>query len=676
MKRPLGTTSAVVVCALLALQAGAGGASAVTGGEPAAAVASAAGDPDGARWPEVAAAPARPGDGARITTVRADGTAPRHDYDGDGRSDMAAWYDYSEGDDAVHTFTARADGGFLAPVAGWRTGTGNFWAEHMKRVTGDFNGDGIGDIAAFYGYDDGRVSLFTWLGTGDGSFADYTTSWAVPSGQWAFDAMTVQAGDFDGDSRDDVAVWYDHRNGDKLFTFLADADGGFAAPFSSFERSAADGWEVGHMKFATGDYDGDGRDDIGVLDSYTAGTVRLMHFPAGPDGGFGEPVRGWESTGWQFVRTSVHSGDFDGDGRDELAAWYDYADGHDAVFGFGLTAAGAFGGKHEMLNSPEGWYTRARMYLVTGDYDGDGRDDLGALYGYTDGRVKTLTFTAGADGTLAEALHSWETPRPTDWTFGRAHMIERHTNPLPLCPTVYGHGGYPTGANAGERDQIRQPNHPTGLAQQKSWGAGGVEADLRLTREGTKAVMWHNESTRGLTGTQRPVADIWWATGTDRLKGRTIDTGPYKGETVYTFREWLDSARAQEMAAFVELKKENKPTLTSNDTAIRENAWNEVIAPITERASRQKIMIYASDVTLRAELTERMEAAGLGAALADHPRWIDDGSVGWEEPPPSVRGHYAMWHEKLNQYGSSIAPAQMVTTWTKEFTAWLDGKCR
>ncbi|MFD6275260.1 hypothetical protein ACFWFI_06770 [Streptomyces sp. NPDC060209] len=43
--------------------------------------------------------------------------------------------------------------------------------------------------------------------------------------------------------------------------------------------------------------------------------------------------------------------------------------------------------------------------------------------------------------------------------------------------------------------------------------------------------MWHNSTTRGLTGTKANVTDIWWATGADQLKGRTIDHGPYTGET-------------------------------------------------------------------------------------------------------------------------------------------------
>ncbi|MFC8424456.1 FG-GAP-like repeat-containing protein [Streptomyces sp. NPDC057236] len=606
----------------------------------------------------------------------ADARTVRHDYNGDGRSDIAAWYDYGDGHDAMRTFLAGTDGGFPAPGVGWETGAGNFRADHMKRLTGDFDGDGIGDIAAFYGYDDGRVTAFTWLGRGDGTFAGHFPSWTAAPGNWTFANMTAEAGDFNGDGRDDIAVWYDYDNGDdKLFTLLARADGGFSSHFSSFERTEADGWDVKRMKFATGDFDGDGRDDLAALYGYASGTVKTMAFTAKPDGGFNEPVRGWESDGWNFSRATVHAGDFDGDGRDDLAAWYDYADGHDAVIGFELGADGKFGNRREILNlTAAAGYNRDRMKIVTGDYNGDGHDDLATLYGYSDGRVKTITFTAKADGSLNGSLHSWESTGD-NWTFDRVHPIERyssHPGP-PLCPTVFGHGGYPTGANAWERDQVRQPNHPAGLAQQKRWGADGVEADLQLTKNGTKGVMWHNTTTRGLTGTSRNITDIWWASGSDQLKGRTIDRGPYTGETVYTFREWLDSAKAQNMIPLVELKGEAKQSLLNSDSSIREAAWNEVIAPISERIASQEIMISTGDATLKPELEKRLKAAGLGATFTGHPVWVDD--IGWEEPAPSASGNYGGWQQDLNRYGSTTRSVRMATTWTKDFTSWLNGKC-
>ncbi|MFE9094978.1 FG-GAP-like repeat-containing protein [Streptomyces sp. NPDC007264] len=363
---------------------------------------------------------------AKGQSVWSSGTAIRHDYTNDGRSDMADWYDYADGHDELHVFPALSNGAFDAPNHAWQTAAGNYWADHMKRVTGDFNGDGTSDVAAFYGYDDGKVALRTWLGNGDGSFAAPFTSWSTEPGNWTFAHIYAQAGDFNADGRDDIAAWYAYGDGsDRLFTFTANTKGGFNSPFSSFYR--ADGWAADRMKFATGDYDGDGRDDLGALYGYTDGTVALITFLTKPTGGFNEPIHGWESTGWTFANASVYSGDFNGDGRDDIASWYDYGDGHDAVISFNASDVdGKFGNRREILSIPAGSYERSRMQLVTGDYDGDGRDDLATLYGYADGRVKTITWTSKPDGTLNGSLHSWEAPAGS-WTFDRIHMIERYS---------------------------------------------------------------------------------------------------------------------------------------------------------------------------------------------------------------------------------------------------------
>ncbi|WP_260697033.1 FG-GAP-like repeat-containing protein [Streptomyces sp. 130] len=355
------------------------------------------------------------------------GTVVRHDYNGDGRSDMASWYDYSEGNDAIHTFIADAAGKFQAPGTGYEKAKGTWWAEHMKFATGDFNGDGLGDVAAFYGYDDGSVSLFTWLATGDGKFSEAITSWTVPAGQWTWDRIKVQSGDFNGDGRDDVAAWYDYSDGaDKLFTFTSKANGGLNAPFSSFSKTS--GWTASRMKFTTGDYNADGRDDIGVFYGYADGNSKLFTFTAKPDGGFGEPLGGWEDPKWGSLdRTSVFSGDFNGDGRDDFGTWYDYSEGQDAAFSFNPSGTdGKFGNRTEIWNVAAGQYWRDHMQISTGDYNGDGRDDLGAFYGYDDGSVRTITWTAKTDGTLNEPVKSWTAA--TGWTYNRVTLFERYSS--------------------------------------------------------------------------------------------------------------------------------------------------------------------------------------------------------------------------------------------------------
>ncbi|MDP5317328.1 FG-GAP-like repeat-containing protein [Streptomyces poriferorum] len=358
------------------------------------------------------------------------GTEVRHDYTGDGRSDIADWSKLPFGSKS-HTWKAKTDGGFNAPVDAWSNySVGWYVTSRMKNTTGDFNGDGIGDVATLYNYTDGgdpHVALLTWLGKGDGTFNDPLASWEVKSG-WYFEHMTINAGDFNGDGRDDVSVWYDYTDGtDKIFTFTTKPGGGFNAPAAAYQAPA--GWyNAAKMKFATGDYNADGRDDIAVFYGYPDGKVKLLTFPSAADGTFTEPTKdGWESaTGWSFDRASIFSGDFNGDGRDDIATWYDYGDGHDTVIGFNPSQAdGDFGNRHDMWTVPAGNYTRDQMQMATGDFNGDGLDDLATIYGYDDGTVKTITWTAKSDGNLNAPLHSWEAK--TGWVFNDVNVIERYS---------------------------------------------------------------------------------------------------------------------------------------------------------------------------------------------------------------------------------------------------------
>ncbi|MET7466617.1 glycerophosphodiester phosphodiesterase family protein [Nonomuraea sp. NPDC005501] len=230
------------------------------------------------------------------------------------------------------------------------------------------------------------------------------------------------------------------------------------------------------------------------------------------------------------------------------------------------------------------------------------------------------------------------------------------------CPLVFGHGGYPTGASPWTRDQVRQPNNLRAVNDQKTWGADGVEGDVQLTKQGTKAVMWHNTSTNGLTGVTKNIPDIWWTAGSDNLRDRRIARGPYAGEQVSTLRQWLDHVRSRGLVALLEVKPEAKALLSS--TAYATAAWKEISDPIKERQASQRILVYSQDSWIQAELARRHP----GLLKGSEGRWTD--SVGWEEPPPAWSGNVSRWQSVLAQ-----APKSVMTNYTKEYRAWLSGKC-
>ncbi|GAA4012639.1 FG-GAP-like repeat-containing protein [Streptomyces marokkonensis] len=354
------------------------------------------------------------------------GTVVRHDYNGDGRSDLAAWYDYGDGHDSLQTLTAAADGTLEQPFQSYASAVGSWYAENMQFSTGDYNGDGRGDMAALYGYSDGSVRLFTALGKADGGFAAPSPSWDAEPGGWTARNMTLHSGDFDGDGRDDLAAWYDYDNGDdRLFTFTATPSGGFNAAFPSWSNTNND-WNSDNLKFVVGDFNGDGRDDLGGLYRHADNSVKTYSFLANGTGGFQASIASWgSSTFGDWNRTYVHAGDFDGDGRDDIAAWYDYSDGRDAIhiLTSSTTEDGHFGTPYKAYTTAAGNFAYSDMRVVPGDYNGDGRDDLAAMYGYSDGKVRTFTWTSRADGGINGAAPGWASATNSGWNMDQSIFL-------------------------------------------------------------------------------------------------------------------------------------------------------------------------------------------------------------------------------------------------------------
>jgi hypothetical protein len=271
-------------------------------------------------------------------------------------------------------------------------------------------------MATLYGYSDGSVRLFTALGEANGGFAAPFASWSAVPGRWTASNMTLLSGDFNGDGRDDVAAWYDYDNGDdKLFTFTSTTKGGCNPSLYAWGNTV-NGWDSDRLKFAVGDWNGDGRDDIAGLYQHVDGPMKMYSFLATPTAGFLPAAGSWgSSTFGDWNRTHIHAGDFNGDGRDDIAAWYDYADGHDAIHVLTSTPAGGFNTPVQRYETASGNFTYSAMRVVPGDYNGDGIDDLAAMYSYSDGHEKMVTWTTRTDGGINGMIAGWASSTTTAW---------------------------------------------------------------------------------------------------------------------------------------------------------------------------------------------------------------------------------------------------------------------
>ncbi len=190
------------------------------------------------------------------------------------------------------------------------------------------------------------TSSFADLGLPDGGARRFHLHDALP----AFGLHLPFAADFDGDGRDAVGI-LDDRGG---LRFGSDNASGVLA---ERREVAAGRWPL------AGDFDGDGADDFGTVDPETGDVEIWSGLPAGAPAFTLSIPAGWTAVG----------GDFDGDGVEGLAAYDGYAGDVEI---------------HEPLgSSPRRFLAGTGGYPVAGDLDGDGTDAFG-VYAFD----RTLTW--------------------------------------------------------------------------------------------------------------------------------------------------------------------------------------------------------------------------------------------------------------------------------------------
>ncbi|MFF0214040.1 FG-GAP-like repeat-containing protein [Streptomyces vinaceus] len=339
------------------------------------------------------------------------------DFNGDGRADVATVYDFGSDAMALYLAPGKADGsGYGAPVLGFNSGAWNWRVKQSQWVVGDFNNDGRDDLAALYDYEDAN-GLFTFLGNADGTFTSLPRSAYVPPGNWNAKNAKLVAGDFNGDKRDDVAMMFDHGGcSTGTHTFLAKADGTFEQQFGSW-NSGAGNWCWNESKHVTGDFNKDGRDDILALYGHGDGSVEMYTLFGKPDGGFAAPVKSWSAAPgvWDYNRSKLTSGDYNGDGRADAAILYRYDGGRAAAFTLTGKADGGVNAPVKSWESAENsWYLENTGNPVSGDLDKDGRDDIAIMYNYSAGSNAFFGFKAKADGGFEAPVKSW-TAQPGTW---------------------------------------------------------------------------------------------------------------------------------------------------------------------------------------------------------------------------------------------------------------------
>ena len=285
------------------------------------------------------------------------GTAPLSvavgDFNGDGIQDLAT---ANNGSNSVTILLGNGDGSFTAAAAppGAFSGTSDI-------VVADYNGDGKLDLAVLNG---GNNTITILLGNGDGTFSvpDVTTPTTGSN------PLSMVGGDFNGDGHMDLAVANYRSN--TVTILLGNGDGSFTA------TAATPATGVFPAAIVAGDFNNDGKLDLAVdnqcgTGSCAVGTVTIL---LGDGTGNFTPTQASPSTGSGPVTMAV--ADFNGDGNLDLAVPSDCgASGTCGTNGAVTILLGDGTGNFTVGASMPA--TGLRPYgVVVGDFDGDGNLDL------------------------------------------------------------------------------------------------------------------------------------------------------------------------------------------------------------------------------------------------------------------------------------------------------------
>ncbi len=266
------------------------------------------------------------------------------DFNGDGNLDIAFANSAGNG---VTILLGNGDGTFT-PAA-------NPAVSFAAAITvGDFNGDGIPDLAVSNNGSGYAVTIL--LGNGDGTF-NVGANVSVP--QWSLNPQGIVAMDFNGDGKTDLAVTSANGNSPSNYVvsiLLGNGDG-------TFTQGQTYNTGQGDQSIAGGDFNGDGIPDLAIANYYDHTVTILL---GNGDGTFTPVPPPLPATG--DGPFAIVAGDFNNDGLLDLAT----ANFHDNTVTILLgNGDGTFTGASSALatgGGPDG--------LVAGDFNGDGLLDV------------------------------------------------------------------------------------------------------------------------------------------------------------------------------------------------------------------------------------------------------------------------------------------------------------
>jgi hypothetical protein len=225
------------------------------------------------------------------------------DFNGDGKDDIAAFVrDSSKGSARGDVYVAVSTGSGFGPGQIWH---GNFCLGDQIPRVGDFNGDGKDDVACFAR---NQSDVYVAISTGSAfkSPEKWQSYFCLP-GEWP------DVGDFNGDGKDDIVTFIKGTKSGSAANdvYVSLSNGTAFLPGQSWHGSFSWGSEIP----MTGDFDGDGKDDIITFKRSVADVIVALSTGTKFGG-----ISHWHRN-FCYPAEEPGIGDFDGDGKDDMVCF-------------------------------------------------------------------------------------------------------------------------------------------------------------------------------------------------------------------------------------------------------------------------------------------------------------------------------------------------------------------